>query len=63
MQTNTVHNIERKHIGEMLNSGFSPIWCMVLPEYLYKELNFVFHNLKGKCKGTKVLLVYEEKWR
>lgn len=63
VQTNTVHNIERKHVGRMLNSSFSLVWCVVLPECLYKELNFVFHNLKGKCKGIKVAIFYEEKWR
>ena len=36
---------------------------VVLPDCLYKELNFVFHNLEGKYKDINVLLVYEEKWR
>jgi hypothetical protein len=63
VQTNTVYNMERKHVGGMLNSGFSPVLFVVLPECLYKELNFVFHNLEGKCKGIKVAIVYEEKWR
>jgi len=63
VQTNTVHIVERKHVGGMLNSGFCPVWCIVLPECLYKELKFVFLNMEGKFRGIKVPIVYEEKWR